>query len=68
MTSNRQRAKAQRRAEFWAQKFTQVPDPKGRAVVAFERLRATVPAHDQAWTELETTFTRLVEQRERARA
>lgn len=47
----------QRRAEHWAAKRAEAPDPQAVACVEFDRLRATLPRHDARWPRIGAVLT-----------
>jgi hypothetical protein len=66
MTSRRQRARAQREADFWAARYAAARTGSARAAVAFDRLRAHVtrqpaPIREDVWAQVEADLDVLTE-------
>ncbi|MDQ1678064.1 MAG: hypothetical protein QOF58_6643 [Pseudonocardiales bacterium] len=65
MTSRRQRARAQREAEFWGARLAACRTASARVAVVFDRLRARISrqpatAREQAWAEVESAIDALI--------
>jgi ferric-dicitrate binding protein FerR (iron transport regulator) len=54
-----------RRAEYWGAKYAAAEDPQAKAVVVFDRLRATLPRHDARWPHITAVLTEFDNTRER---
>jgi hypothetical protein len=51
--------------EHYARQIAKAPDPRGRAQVAFTRLRAVAPPHDQVWDHVRTVLEQVTGERSR---
>jgi hypothetical protein len=51
--------------EYYATQMAQAADPQGQAQVAFSRLRALAPPHDQMWNRIRSALEEFIHEKER---